>query len=87
MVPLTHRRGKSASIECAKHAALLANSTIWQRDLGPEPSSLGRPRATTDRDRHLDRMHLSPPATPSHAVPIDPIEYENILTTLAYQTA
>jgi len=34
VVALTHRRRKSASIECAKHAALLANSTTWQCDLG-----------------------------------------------------
>jgi hypothetical protein len=48
---------------------------------------LGDPRATTDRDRHLDRTQLSPPATPSHPVPIGPIVYENIMTAPAYQTA
>lgn len=44
------------------------------------------PRPDPDRDRDLDRTHLPPPP-PRQAGPIDPIEYETIMTTTADEAA
>ena len=38
----------------------------------PRPAALAHPRAAADRDRHLDRTDLPPPATAGRARPIDP---------------
>jgi putative transposase len=38
----------------------------------PGPPPLGHPRPAADRDRHMDRKDLSPPAPPGSTRPIDP---------------
>ncbi|BBY52791.1 hypothetical protein MKOR_00420 [Mycolicibacillus koreensis] len=38
----------------------------------PGPPPLEHPRRATDRDRHLDRTHLPPPAPPDRSRPVDP---------------
>lgn len=38
----------------------------------PGPASLGHPRRTTDRDRHLDRTDLPPAPTPDRTRTVDP---------------
>ena len=50
-----------------------------------EPGHLDDSRSASDRDRHPDRTHPPPPPTPRRAGPIDPIEYETIMTTTANQ--
>jgi hypothetical protein len=64
----------------------LAHSTIWQRDLGPErrlwdPASHYGSGSSPGSNAPITVGDAKPP------VPIDPIEYENIKTTPAYQTA
>ena len=53
----------------------------------PGPSPLGHPRRITDRDRHLDRTDLPPAPTSSRTRPVDPIDFETIMTTPASQAA
>lgn len=41
------------------------------------PAAVGHPRTVTNRDRHLDRTHLAPPASTSPPRPVDPDRIRN----------
>ncbi len=77
------RWGKSVQPATRSHGELLRAAA---EERTPLPCLAHLP-GTAERDRHLDRAHLPPPPASETPGPIDPTEYETIMTPLAALSA